>query len=326
MKVNCRPNKQKIDDWYWNGWLADTFYRACGEVSGGVVTSFFFSDIYAPVLKWNQDKKEGPKDPPEWEWKNYGFSQQEIADAYWAQFGCWSFPEYFATDAEQALALSSERSKVYRLIKATLIQNKMKYQKMIDLAGFAYNPLNNVDAHEMHSELIADGDTIVDGIGVQSAASSTDVKNTHKVAPYDGEATATKVESEDTTKGDGASTTPTVTYGSQSYSGNTISSPSSVASGASKTTTTQAHMETMNGKGEEIGSGTERFHVAAKDNAFGQELWGADRYHAVKNRRYGNIGVTKTQELIEAEREALRFNLLQEFFRDINKVVLIGVY
>lgn len=326
MKVICRPKIQKIDEWWDKGWLADTFYRACGEISGGVVQSFFFTNIWAPTLKWKNDRSEGPVDPTEWVWKNYGFTQQEIADAYLAQFGWCYFPEYFATDAEQALALSSEKSKVYRLIKATLTQNKMKYQKMIDLAGFAYNPLNNVDAHEMHSELISDGDTIIDGVGVQSAASSTDVKNTHKVAPYDGGETATKVESEDTTEGAGTSTRPSVTYGSTTYQGDNIVNPSSTASGASKTTTTQAHMETMTGTGEAVGSGTARFHVNAKDNAFGQELYGADRYHAVKNRRYGNIGVTKTQELLEAERENLRFNLLQEFFKDINKVVLIGVY
>lgn len=321
----CRPKIQKIDEWWDKGWLADTFYRACGEVSGGVVQSFFFTNIWAPTLKWNQDRSKGPLDPPEWEWKNYGFSQQEIADAYWSQFGWCYFPEYFETDGEQALALSSEKSKVYRLIKAVMTQNKMKYQKMIDLAGFAYNPLNNVDAHEMHSELISDGDTITDGVGVQSTAESTDIRNTHKVSPYDGVETATKVESEDLTNGTGTTTQPSVTYGSTTYSGDSITNPSSTASGASKTTTTQAHMEAMTGTGASVGSGTARFHVEKEDNAFGQELYGADKYRAEKNRRYGNIGVTKTQELLEAERENLRFNLLQEFFRDINKVVLIGV-
>ena len=72
--------------------------------------------------------------------------------------------------------------------------------------------------------------------------------------------------------------------------------------------------------------GEEDYTVDAEDNAFGKALKGADYYKAEKHRRYGNIGVTKTQELLEAEREQLRFNLLQEFFDDINKVILIGVY
>lgn len=323
-----RPQIQKIDEWWDKGWLADTFYRACGEVSGGVVQSFFFTNIWAPTLKWNQDKSKGPLDPPEWEWKNYGFSQQEIADAYWSQFGWCYFPEYFATDGEQALALSSEKSKVYRLIKAVMTQNKMKYQKMIDLAGFAYNPLNNVDAHEMHSEFEANGGITRDVIANQSTVAGTNVSSQHKVAPYDGEATATKVESEDSTTGQYGSTTPSVTYGGTTYSGMAVPNGSSIGSGASKSYEVESHNRAMNLK-ETNTQGIytqDEYHVDKKDNAFGQELNGADRYKAEKNRRYGNIGVTKTQELLEAEREQLRFNLLQEFFRDINKVVLIGVH
>ena len=326
--MNCRPKIQKIDEWWDKGWLADTFYRACGEVSGGVVQSFFFSNIYAPTLKWNTDKSQGPKDPTEWEWKNYGFSQQEVADAYWSQFGWCYFPEYFESDAEQAAALASEKSKVYRLIHAVLIQNKMKYQKMIDLAGFAYDPLNNVDAHEMHSEFEVHGDEEHKQASALSNAGQNTTLNTHAVSTYDGDAKTEYTDSVSVPAG----TTPVQPGATIIMDGTTVINvegvevqrPNDVSSGVSTGYDKLQHETAKNGINDST-YGTD-YHVAAKDNAFGQELKGADRYRAEKNRRYGNIGVTKTQELLEAERENLRFNLLQEFFRDINKVVLIGVY
>lgn len=55
-------------------------------------------------------------------------------------------------------------------------------------------------------------------------------------------------------------------------------------------------------------------------------ITGGDYSHIEKRLRQGNIGVTKSTELIESEREMVRFNLLQEFFNDINKEILIGIY
>ena len=53
---------------------------------------------------------------------------------------------------------------------------------------------------------------------------------------------------------------------------------------------------------------------------------GGDYSHIEKRVRQGNIGVTMTTQLIEAERELVKFNLIQEFFRDINKQLLVGTY
>lgn len=53
---------------------------------------------------------------------------------------------------------------------------------------------------------------------------------------------------------------------------------------------------------------------------------GGDFSHVEKRIRQGNIGVTKTTELINDERELVKFNLIQEFFNDINKQLLIGIY
>ena len=53
---------------------------------------------------------------------------------------------------------------------------------------------------------------------------------------------------------------------------------------------------------------------------------GGDYSHIEKRIRQGNIGVTMTTQLIEAERELVKFNLIQEFFNDINKQYLVGIY
>lgn len=55
-------------------------------------------------------------------------------------------------------------------------------------------------------------------------------------------------------------------------------------------------------------------------------ITGGDYSHIEKRVRQGNIGVTMTTQLIQAERDLVRFNLVQEFFDDINKQLLVGVY
>lgn len=53
---------------------------------------------------------------------------------------------------------------------------------------------------------------------------------------------------------------------------------------------------------------------------------GGDYSHIEKRVRQGNIGVTETTALLTHERELVRFNLIQEFFDDINKQILIGIF
>lgn len=57
-----------------------------------------------------------------------------------------------------------------------------------------------------------------------------------------------------------------------------------------------------------------------------QAITGGDYSHIEKRIRQGNIGVTKTTELLNDERELVKFNLIQEFFNDINKQLLVGIY
>ena len=66
--------------------------------------------------------------------------------------------------------------------------------------------------------------------------------------------------------------------------------------------------------------------MAAKDSAFGVAIEGAERYYAEKRIRQGNIGITKSTELIQSQREVVRYNILDEFFKDLEKEIIVGVF
>ena len=55
-------------------------------------------------------------------------------------------------------------------------------------------------------------------------------------------------------------------------------------------------------------------------------ITGGDYSHIEKRIRSGNIGITETTALLAHERELVRFNLIQEFFDDINKQMLVGIF
>lgn len=55
-------------------------------------------------------------------------------------------------------------------------------------------------------------------------------------------------------------------------------------------------------------------------------ITGGDYSHIEKRIRQGNIGITETTALITHERELVRLNLIQEFFDDINKQILVGIF
>ena len=319
-RKEVRPTMiQKINTWYSEDYLTVAFQDACTFTEGTPPAStFFWSDIWSPV---KVPTFQGM--PDEYRYINFGFTADEIADAYWAEYGANYFNEYYSSFLDFNNAAQEHKCKIIKQIRAVLIKNKYKYQKMIELAGFTYDPLSNVDAHELYSVLENHGGITRDSGSTSSSGMRTETKNKHNVAPYDGGDTATKTEYEDIMSGYGATYTPSTTVGSKTVSAGAITSPSSVSAGVAQTTDTETHNHAKNldANGQEVD-----YTVDAKNNAFEADVKGGDYYKVEKHRRYGNIGVTKTTELLEAQRENLRFNLLQEFFDDINEVILVGIF
>lgn len=298
-----KPLKQKIDNLcqidYWYSWDYDVnqtplygiFHSAFSTGNKGNV----FNEIYVTIR--NNPTSYGAEET--YCTYNVGFSDVEITNYYVSLFGS----NYFCYDPD----IANDRVAITRKVKSIYEANLYKYRKLIELMGYTYNPLFNVDGTELYStaESIGDTDSLHNPTGTikTGADPNNSPKVEHKVAPYD--ADKTKLESEDMQSGQ------TITdYTEYSESNATIHHPAG-----------NLVYNESTGKYE-----PKTFVITEKDNAFGVAFNGPERYYAEKRIRQGNIGVTKTQELIEAQREVVKFNILDEFFKDINEHILVGIY
>ena len=66
--------------------------------------------------------------------------------------------------------------------------------------------------------------------------------------------------------------------------------------------------------------------VSADMNAFAEALSAGDRYFVERTVRRGNIGVTQTVDLLENSIKYFRWNIIDEFFKDLNRILLIGIF
>lgn len=301
MKI-AKPLKQKVDNLcqidYWYSWdydidqtpLFGLFHSAFAGDKGNV-----FKEIYVTIRN-NPTTYETEETFSTY---NVGFTDTEITNYYVSLFG----GNYFCYDPD----IATDRVAITRKVKSIYEANLYKYRKLIELMGYTYNPLFNVDGTELYSnaESIGDTDSVHNPTGtVRTGADSTNKPTVqHNVAPYDD--TNTKLESEDV------------------QSGQTITDYTEY----SETNATIHHPAGNLVYNESTGNYEPKtFVIDERDNAFGVAFNGPERYYAEKRIRQGNIGVTKTQDLIEAQREVVKFNILDEFFKDINEHILVGIY
>lgn len=248
---------------------------------------YFFQDIYIPLGK--RDTVTHEIIPGEYTYENVGVSVGELADIYCVQYRSLFLSE--PLDTKDNTSILADSRYLGKIIKSILIKNRFKYLKWVDEMGYAYNPLWNVDGVELYQSLDNHG-------GVKREDSPILATKTElKTAPYDSE--TYKATNETTTQ---YNNTASVT--------------------GLKAISEETHTHAQN----KVDGADADYSVTAKDAAFGTALTGGDYMHVEKRLRQGNIGVTKSTELIESERELVRFNLIQEFFNDINKEILIGVY
>ena len=259
------PNLQRIDDWYKNGSLQAMFTYATRSGTSPNY-SYFFRNIWRP---FKVPTAQGL--PDSWDWQNVGFTTDDLARIYAASYGKNYLPAFYPSLEEYETA--HETDEVTRDVMAILKKNTPKYLKLMELDGYTYNPIWNVDGTELFSSADVHGDETTTNVFKD--------KHTHSVSTYD---MGAKTEYIDTTEND---------------------------PDGSGDTTTVSHAQTG---------------IGASEDAFGNTLTDSDFYHADKRVRQGNIGVVSTQALVEEQRELLKYSLLDEFFRDINESILIGVY
>lgn len=301
MKI-VKPLKQKVDNLcqidYWYSWdydadqtpLFNIFHSAFAGNKGNV-----FEQIYVTI----RNNPTTYKAEETFSTYNVGFTDVEITNYYVSLFGS----NYFAYDPD----IATDRVAITRKVKSIYEANLYKYRKLVELMGYTYNPLYNVDGTELYStaESIGDTDNIHNPTGTVKIGASEDnqPKVQHYVAPYDN--TTSKLESEDIQSGQ------TITdYTKYSETNATIHHPASNLVYNDSTGTYDP----------------KTFVINERDNAFGVAFNGPERYYAEKRIRQGNIGLTQTQELIESQREVVKFNILDEFFKDINEHILVGIY
>lgn len=265
--------------------LERVFMTATGT---GSPIYYFFQNIYIPVRK-RDSTTHAMVEPPEYDYVNVGMSTEQLAKSYCALYGqnMWSGKLRTYDSGLKMLDIAAMSEKV----KGVFELNRAKYLKWIDVMGFEYNPLNNVDAKETEQTLDNHGGVKKD---VRPILATDQLLQTNA---YEGTL-------RDTQK-------TTTTY--NSTDGTVVGLVA---------TSDEKHENAKN-----ISNGAEvDYNVAAADTVFGEALTGGDFMHINKRLRQGNIGVTMTTELLEAERDFVRTNLIKEFFNDINEQFLVGVF
>lgn len=285
----------------------------------------FFKYIWLPVKVYDEQNEE----MSEYHYYNIGLQYSEIADLYQTQYGF----NYLASPLhhENIGQISIDSQELAKKILIIFKKNLGKYYKMLELQGYTYNPLWNVDGVEIRQILENEGINDVETNSFSSGrdATANNNKTEHKTTPYDDD--TYKNEYQDTTQGQSTvNNFPQYEWNGTNWvvSQDSMSSvgSESITKEGGRTSTSYSH---KNAKNRMVINGVEQdvdYHVQSKDTAFGEALSGGDKMHNEKYIRQGNIGVTKTQELIESERENLRFSIIQEFFDDINAQLLVGIY
>lgn len=275
-----------------------------------------FQNIYIPVKTPNAQGM-----PEEYTYTNIGLTQAQLVEAYETYYGGNYLVEPLDVNQVGVSVLHMKAK-----LKAIFNMNKGKYLKLIELGGYKYNPLWNVDGTEEYTYLENQGvndtkvtytfkqreDTNSGAITKSGSISNTygnenggDI-NTTSVTPFDSN------QWQDTEKN--------VAKGSNTQTFN------SVADTDTRKITYGAHTDETETKVTHNNAKNGNDNYSGGIDTFGNVVVGGDMYHTEKRVRSGNIGVTKTQELIEAERENLKFLVVMEFFKDINEQVLVGIY
>lgn len=304
--------KVKVDYLFWTPYTAQDYqgnylsrlFLDSTSVQGETVDGFF-SKIWIPVKVYNEQTGKFADD---YTYYNCGMDTLKLAQLYWTKYsgnyligGHESFDGVF-----QRLVMRCE---------SIFKQYLGKYRKLVEMEGLIWNPLWNVDGTELHQIIEQHADEVVKDTGSGESFKGQNLKDERNVAPYD--SSGLKKEYEETHTGmDGsktASASSTIGDVTVSSTAGAISSVSESEASASSSVNVRSHESFT-------------YAVNEKDAAFGVSLTGGDTLHTEKTVRQGNIGVTKTTELIEDARKTVAYSIIQEFFKDINKVILIGTY
>lgn len=265
-----------------------------------------FTSIYVAIRE--NPTSASQEENPTYTYVNVGVTTSQMADYFNTRYSCNYFLYNYKND--------SEYNQLKTRIASIYLANFYKYKKLIEIMGYKYNPLYNVDGTELYTNMESIGDTASSRTpqGKTRSTSGTLSNNTigestttNYVNPYDNN--GVNVAYVDNKSTQSAVTTETEFI---EYSENT------------EIDNKPAQAFEIDQEGHITKKGL--YSMAAKDSAFGVAIEGAERYYAEKRIRQGNIGITKTTELIQSQRDIVRFNILDEFFKDLEHEIIVGIY
>ena len=295
-------NLTKIEDWYLSKTDNDSnLYLAFNSF---LATNNVFANIYVAI----RDNPQYAEMEEHFSYYNVGFTVSDITQYFNLRYG----PNYFAyrfTDSNQVDYLKEKMAIIYKA-------NLYTYRKLIETLGYTYNPLFNVDGIELYSNAESLGNSKSEqqptgtiktqtGSGVNG---NLDTESTHYVNPYDQNSDA-------------------ATYVNDKTKNSALTSVQSFEQ--YKDTTTVSHESADNYKYNTTSGQWEKdglFGIKKEDVAFGINFGGPERFYAEKRIRQGNIGVTKSTELLRDQRDLVKFNILDVFMKDLEKDLVVGIF
>lgn len=294
--------------------------------------------------------------PEQYTYTRIGLDSDEIADVYETLFGGNFFIvpllKKWGTDDDDVTPYSTSLVKLQRKINNVYKLNKGKYLKIAEGLGFEWNPLYNVDGVEKYTSLENSGvndsktehkytqrtDTLTDTFGAQkkttggnNTRTGSETTSGGKTETHDNTNSVTTFDSTEFSNTDHSNANDTISNDAYTTEYN------SVKDADTHTTDTDAYTDTHQ---TAFGAHTDEdntsvTHHNAKNgddeysggvDGFGNTVVGGDKYHTDIKERKGNIGVTKTTELLSDAFEFYKNNLLKMFFEDINEQILVRVF
>lgn len=203
---------------------------------------------------------------------------------------------------------TTEWDYVVRHIKDQIVAafniNMAKYIKLLESMGYKYDPTANYDMTEISGDAQKEG-ALEDNKSIRGAKTKTEtapeLRTTHYTSTYDDTATG-RLDN----------------YDVQTYEGTYAIDPD---------TNVPVKVTKEFYEGENPGDTVTRTHtnqVSLTQDEITTPT--ADKANTHKLIRRGNIGVTTTQQMIEAQRELVKFSLEREILKDIEDAILLKCY
>lgn len=302
-----------------------------------------FDGLYFPYTSLTEDGEE------QTEYLDCSLDIDEICLDFLALYGelCFMKPYYFENEVANRISVQ----RLISVFQAIMDKNYYKYKKLAATLGFKYNPIHNYEMAETgkdtetptgteshthtvntknsgYVEIEGPASDITLGVpGSDTGLKSIDfsMADTTKIG-YEEKAVSDIEAGKKTDMGN----TPATTTGGTPTTNNYTTTMDSAQTGRleSYQTTTGDTAQASNVKGSQERPAIGRIKVGSDSPSYTDTTSytnkKVDKDHTFS--RNGNIGVMSTQDMINQEREVVRFSLEKEFFDDLRKGLLLQVW